>query len=118
MFEQWRKRQLAICERYGVAPVGVDPEQRVGVALNLRSGLVPINGVRHLPEHGTCGWYLWAGEELSEAPDFFVPICLKHLPDWALAAMPYLLLPPQWRFLLADDYVDVWFDPAVDIDPS
>ena len=116
MLEEWKERQLAVCEEHHVSPLEVRPEQKVGVARNLRSGLLPINGVRHLPEHGTCGWYIWAGE-MSDDPDFFVPVHVAHLPDWCLAAMPFLLLPTGWRFLLADDYADIWFDPNVDVEP-
>ena len=27
--------------------------------------------------------------------------------------LPYLALPPGWRFLLAPDYQDVWFDESL-----
>jgi hypothetical protein len=26
---------------------------------------------------------------------------------------PYLALPPGWRFLIAPDYEDVWFDESL-----
>jgi hypothetical protein len=29
----------------------------------------PINGMRHQPEGDTCGWHLWAGEDLAQDPD-------------------------------------------------
>ena len=50
---------------------------------------------------------------MSESPDFFVPLHVAHLPEWCEAALPFLLLPPGGRFLVAGDYVDVWFDPEV-----
>ena len=40
-----------------------------GVALDSLDK-VPLNALRHSPEGNTCGWYIWGGEELSEAPDF------------------------------------------------
>lgn len=73
MINKWRARQLQVCKEQNVSPVEVDPAQKVGIAMNVKSGILPINGVRHLPEHGTCGWYIWAGE-MSEDPDFFVPL--------------------------------------------
>lgn len=118
MPEDWTRRQLEICSTYGATPVCVHSDEKVGIARNVRSGLLPINGVRVLPERGTCGWYIWAGPEMSEAADFFVPLHVAHLPQWCERTMPFLQLPPGWRFLVADDYVDVWFDPAVDLSPS
>jgi len=60
--------------------------------------------------YGTCGWYIWAGEQLSEASDFFVPVHAAHLADWAPLVLPYLGLPPGWRFLVTEQYEDVWED--------
>jgi hypothetical protein len=114
---RWREQQLALCRRYGAGVVAVAPEDKVGIARNVREGVSPINGVRLLPENGTSGWYIWAGEKMSESPDFFVPLHVAHLEQWCEAAMTFLLLPPGWRFLVAGAYVDVWFDPDVDLSP-
>lgn len=117
VIDRWTSRQLAICAKYNVTPVGVSPDEKLGIARNIKSGLLPLNGVRHLPEHGTCGWYLWAGGEMSNDPDFFEPLHVSHLEEKCEAAMPFLLLPPGWRFLVAGEYCDVWFDPNVDLTP-
>lgn len=114
----WRIEQLAICQRYGVQPFPVDPNEKLGIARNVRTGLLPINGVRTSPEGGTCGWYIWAGDEMLEDPDFFEPLHVAHLPEWCADAMRFLLLPPGWRFLIAGEHVDVWFDPEVDLSTS
>ena len=45
---------------------------------------------------------IWAGGELSSAPDFFRPLHVEHLISWAPAVLPYLGLPPGWRFLACD----------------
>jgi hypothetical protein len=71
---------------------------------------MPINGLRHEPEGDTTGWYIWAGEDLSDAPDFFRSLHVGHLTDWCPQVVPYLALPVGWRFLLAFGYEDVWFD--------
>lgn len=107
------RSQRAICERLSVDFFRSPPSAKLGIALNARGGLLPLNGLRHLPDHGTTGWYIWAGEELSVAPDFFVPLHVKHLVDWCPQAQPYLGLPPGWRFLLGDGYEDLWFDPSL-----
>jgi hypothetical protein len=73
---------------------------KVGIALNVRDGLMPVNGLRHPPQADTVGWYIWAGE-LSSYPDFFKPLHVEHLPDWCPAVLRYLGLPPGWRFLIA-----------------
>lgn len=74
---------------------------------------LPVNGLRHPPVADTCGWYLWTGEEFSDEADFFQPLHVEHLVDRLPAALPYLGLPPGWRFLLAPGYADVWFDPSL-----
>jgi hypothetical protein len=117
MDDKWHEKQIALCRRHGVEPVPVSPDAMVGIAHNVRSGLLPINGVRTRPERGTCGWYIWAGAHMSEDPDFFAPLHVSHLPEWCEPALPFLQLPPGWRFLVAGDYIDVWFDPEVDLSP-
>lgn len=102
-----------IAAKYGSELMVPSPAEKVGAAANVRDGIWPVNGLRHPPAGTTCGWYLWAGEEFSEDPDFFVPLHVTHLPDWCPAAMPYLGLAPGWRFLIAPGYEDVWFDPSL-----
>jgi hypothetical protein len=57
------------------------------------------------------------GWRAVEDPDFFVPLHVEHLDEWCPMAMPFLLLPPGWRFLTDGDYEDVWHDPDVDLEP-
>jgi hypothetical protein len=89
---------------------------KVGISLNVGTGLQPVNGLRHSPVGDTSGWYIWAGEAYSSDADFFMPLHVSHLPARCQIVMPYLALPPGWRFLLADDYEDVWADPTLLID--
>jgi hypothetical protein len=102
--------QREICKKYGAEFMPSPLHLTVGVALNLREGLSLINGLRHPPEGTATGWFIWAGEEFSEAADFFKPLHVQHLDEWAPAVKKYLGLGPGWRFLIADDYEDVWFD--------
>ena len=38
---------------------------------------------------------------------------VSHLPEECPEALPFLALPPGWRFLVAGDYVDVWYDESL-----
>lgn len=73
---------------------------------------LPLHGLRMAPEETTSGWFLWTGE-MSEDADFFEPVHVVHLGDICPLALPFLGLPPGWRFLTDGDYVDVWFDGAL-----
>jgi hypothetical protein len=88
-------------------------DQKLGIARNVKSTLLPINGLRHPEVSGTCGWYIWAGEELKQEDDFFVPLHIEHLASWCPTIEHLLALPPGWRFLVAGEQEDVWFDPSL-----
>jgi len=105
--------QLAICERWNATYMPTFEGQKVGIAENLKSGLYPINGLRHKPVGETSGWYIWAGEELSQDENFFQPLHAGHLSSWCPVVVKYLGLGPGWRFLIAPDYEDVWFDSSL-----
>ena len=105
--------QREICKKYGVEFCPAPPSEKLGIAENVRGGALPINGLRHPPIGDTPGWYVWAGEELSADPDFFKPLHIEHLEEWCPRIQKYLGLAPGWRFLIADEYEDVWFDPEL-----
>lgn len=107
------KAQKEVCEKYGAVYCSAPSGMKVGIALNVREGLIPINGLRHPAEGDTTGWYIWAGEDLSDSPDFFKPLHVKHLSSWCPQAQKYLGLPAGWRFLIAGDYEDVWYDESL-----
>ena len=111
--EEIFRAQQEVCHRFRVDHFPAASTETLGIALNVRNGLVPLNGLRHPPDRGTCGWFVWAGETFSEAEDFFEPLHVAHVPEWAPAILPYLGLPPGWRFLIAPGYEDVWFDDAL-----
>jgi hypothetical protein len=108
-----QEAQEITCRKYGVPHTPSMSGLKVGVARNVREGILPINGLRHLPEGDTTGWYIWAGEELSADPDFFVPLHVEHMEEWCPEAIRFLGLPPGWRFLLANDHEDVWYDSSI-----
>jgi hypothetical protein len=74
----------------------------------------PINGLRHPPESGSSGWFIWAGGEIDQADgSFFEPMHVSHLPTTYAVVIPYLALPPGWRFQIAPNHEDVWFDEGL-----
>lgn len=105
--------QRKICEHFGVVPMASPPDMKVGLARSVRNGDLPINGLRHPPEADTSGWFIWAGEELSDDPDFFEPTHVGHLAELRPEVVPYLALPPGWRFLITPGHEDVWEDPSL-----
>jgi hypothetical protein len=102
--------QLTVAERFNVAATPPLSGEKVGVARNVREGIWPMNGFRYPPAGDTTDWFIWAGGALSGDPGFFVPLRAEHLTDWCPIVLPYLALPPGWRFLLAPDHEDVWYD--------
>jgi hypothetical protein len=101
-----------ICIRFGSANMPPFPIETVGIALQTLH-LLPLNALRHYPENGTCGWYIWGGSELSTDPEFFQPLHFSHLLERLPKLVPYLSLAPGWRVLLAPDYEDVWYDKTL-----
>lgn len=105
--------QKATCERFSVEFMSSPLDSIAGVSKDYRQNVVPVNGMRCLPGEGENGWYIWMGEDLRQDDDFFQPVHVSHI----LAARPeiakFLGLPPGWRFLLAGEYEDVWFDASL-----
>jgi hypothetical protein len=113
MTEAIESLQKEICRKHGAAYHPAPSAFKVGIALNVRGGLMPLNGLRHPVENNATGWYIWAGEQLSTDPDFFKSLHVAHLNDWCPAVQKYLGLPPGWRFLIAGDHEDVWYDQSL-----
>ena len=104
--------QQRVCGMYGFEFVPASLDSKIGFAI-CTQGRHPVNGLRHTPEGGTNGWYIWCGEEFSSDSGFFSPLHTMHLADRCAEALQFLGLPPGCRFLLAKDYVDVWFDDTL-----
>ena len=105
------RQQLAVCSQFGAEYLRTAQTDKLGIAENVRSGLLPINGLRHPPVGNASGWYIWAGDTISKEPEFFKPLHASHVTDWCPQVESFLGLAPGWRFLIAGDYQDVWFDP-------
>ena len=107
-----RELQRAVCVRHGVTASPPHPSEKIGIALGTLS-LRPLNGLRHPPEAGTCGWYVWGGEQFSTTDDFFQPLHVAHLHQTCSEVLPFLALPPGWRFLVDGGYEDAWYDETL-----
>jgi hypothetical protein len=106
------KMQRSLCVEMKADYTAAPPEWVSGFASQAK-GRTPLNGLRHPAAPGTTGWYLWCGEDSSEAKDFYQPLHTKHLYEYFPLAAKLLGLPPGYRFLLAGEYLDVWFDPKL-----
>ena len=72
------EQQRSICRDHGTDYLPPTPGSMVGIALQTL-GQLPIHGVRLPPTATTCGWYIHAGDEWSDADDFYQPLCVEHL---------------------------------------
>lgn len=106
------KQQQQLCMNFNCDCVPSDPSSKVGLALHTRERL-PMNGLRHPPQGDTNGWYLWGGEEFPSGDDAFSPVHTAHLVHYSPQVIKFLGLPPGYRFLVAGEYVDVWFDSSL-----
>lgn len=110
MAESLQALQRRICRTYGAGFVPPAPGSKVGLAIQTL-GRVPIHGVRLTPTETTCGWYIHAGDEWSDEDDFYKPLCVDHLEDYCKFAMPFICLPPGWRFMTdGKGFIDIWQD--------
>lgn len=105
--------QRTTCARVGSQFIESPANLKAGIALQTL-GFLPLNGLRHQPTEGTCGWFIWGGEVLESNDDFFKPVHVEHLKQRCPTIIPYLGLPPGWRFLLAPGQEEVWFDESID----
>jgi len=98
-----------ICKKHNLTSYPSKEQEKLGIALDT-IGKLPINGMRVKDENGTCGWYIWCGEEYKEDADFFSPLCVEHIENYLPDIKEYLDLPLGYRFLLAPNYEDIWKD--------
>ncbi len=105
--------QQSICAKVGSEYFPSEQHLKIGISAELlnHSWKYPLNGLRVSPESETTGWFIWSGTgELSQEDDYFKPLHTEHLVDVCPEILPYLGLAPGWRFLIAPDHEDVWFD--------
>src|SRR5262245_41769111 len=113
MINATESERRLICKKWGASYIPALEEQIIGVSKNIRQNAGPINGLRHPLVGKTCGWYIWLGGEIPLDDDFFEPLHVKHVAECRPEVSRFLGLAPGWRFLLASDYEDVWFDKSL-----
>jgi hypothetical protein len=105
--------QMQVCKKYGARFDPAALGSKLGIAFNVRESILPLNGLRHFSTEETNGWYIWAGETLLSTDDFFQPMHIEHISNWCPSIVKFLALPAGWRFLVAVEYEDVWFDETL-----
>ena len=98
--------QVKFCAAISVQPVFSLPDEKLGIVLSTLCQL-PICGLRHDPESGTCG------EELRQYPDFLEPLHVSHIRQYLPQIEKFLVLPPGYRFLVAESIEDIWHDQSI-----
>ncbi len=84
----------------------------IDIALATLSNM-PIYGARVTPENGTGGWYIYGGE-YSEDDNFYDPLHVSHIGEFAPQILPYLALAPGFKFIIDNaGYEDEWFGPSL-----
>lgn len=112
MSEDEIHQQEETCRKYQALPLACPTNSTVGISRRVKEGRWPVHGMRIQPDHNANGWYIWEGEWSDDA-EFFAPLHVYHLRNWCPQLIPYLRLPVGWRFLIAPEYEDVWFDAAL-----
>lgn len=103
-------QQEELCAKYKTPFYPPMLDIKLGISKKIMSGTMPINALRHHPENGTSGWYIWEGE-YSENINDFEPMHGVHLFEKYPELLKYLALPPGYRFQIDNKgYEDVWFD--------
>jgi hypothetical protein len=106
--------QRLICHRYGSSEVPCREDFKVGLSRQDWSTRKVVHGLRHPAEGDTTGWYFWL-DKFSTADNFFQPIHVSHLGQYAPTVLRFLALAPGWRFLFDETtgHEDVWQDPTL-----
>ena len=120
--------QVSICKRFSVKPLATLDLFKVGIALNIRSGLQPVNGLRLNPKGDSSGWYIlweeldkWANDigliqNIITVKPFYLPeysIGIKDLTDECQASLDGADVGDDWseevqRWQDEGDFVFVW----------
>ena len=99
--------QKRVCAKHRAPFFECSDADRAGIAL-VSLKIDPIYGARERNEDGTTSWYVWGGP-YSSAVDFFQPICAGHIRELLPEALPYLALPPGYKFIIdRNGFEDVW----------
>ena len=110
---EYKNETNAICYRLKIEPEIPLNDSKLGIALSTLNK-DPINGLRHPVTDDANGWYIWCGDDVSQDDEFFSPLHFEHVFEYIPEIIPYLALPPGYRFQIdRDGYEDVWFDTTL-----
>ena len=70
-YAEIEEQQRRICEKYKTDFLATSIDSKVGIALETL-GLKPLNGLRHLPEGNTNGWYIWGAKNFHRTQTFLI----------------------------------------------
>jgi hypothetical protein len=112
--KEFLEKQKIVCRRFDTDFFASSFDKIIGVALkSFDEDRMPINGLRHpIENEQSTSWYIWAGE-YSDDDNFFQPVHISHLLEICPKAINYLGLPSGWRFLVDNNYDDVWYDETL-----
>lgn len=98
--------QQEVCNKFNASYSPCSTGDKLGIAIET-IGQLPINGLRHEAENGTCGWYIWCGKKWSDDKDFFKPLHVSNVGEYLPEIEKYLALPSGFRFLIAGEHEEV-----------
>jgi hypothetical protein len=99
-----------ICRLYSENYSPVEDDQTVGIS-KINQKLYPINGERTKIIGIFSGWMIWFGSEIPQGKTNFESMCKVHLKNKIPLIIPYLSLPPGYRFMIDDKgFEDIWYD--------
>lgn len=107
-----REEQQRVCRDHQVAPAATLDGRKARIALATLVH-IPPSGLRHRPEAGPSGSYIWARTMIREAAEFFDPLHHRHMTTHGAAPVLSLAPPPDLRFVGAPGRMDAWFDPEL-----
>ena len=107
--EPFASEQRALCAIWNAEFMATPFSLLIGISRTFSRTTFPVNGLRHHQNGTASDWFIWSGEYSADG-DFFAPLHAAHLLDRCPEIIRYLGLAPGWRFLLAPQQEDVWFD--------
>jgi hypothetical protein len=105
--------QQRCCADYGAEWSPPPSDFKVSIARSVLPCVGAFHGARRRPSEGDSGWYVWAGDEYSDDPTYFVHVSVASLREWCPSALKFLALPAGWRFEMSEDGERAWPDPQL-----
>ena len=115
-YEEAQEQQRLLCRQEGCIYHPSESDSILGLAI-ATIGKLPVTGLRRMPLVDANGWHVWCGDHplayddfLRLPQNFFSHITPRELIAHCPEAVKFLGLPPGYRFLVAGDHIDIWYD--------